>query len=253
MRCSRQILSLLCCWAMLLTAPAFATTKPLEEKELEAKERVVLLHGLARSSSSMNKMQAFLEGRGYAVCNIDYPSTEHDIETLVDSYVLPAINTCRGDVAALHFVTHSMGGILTRQIAQRLAEQETADFTINRVVMLSPPNKGSEVVDKLKGWKPFQWLNGSAGSQLGTDANSKPNTLGKATFEVGVITGDRSINWILSTMLPGDDDGKVTVESAKLDGMKAFKIMHATHPFIMRKKAVLKEVLYFLEHGAFSN
>lgn len=214
---------------------------------------VVLLHGLARSASSMNKMAAFLEGHGYSVCNVDYRSTQYDIETLVDDHVLPAINACRGEAKTLNFVTHSMGGIMTRQIAQRLAAQKTADFSIGRVVMLSPPNHGSEVVDKLGDWKPFQWLNGPAGDQLGTDAASKPNSLGKPSFELGVITGDRSINWILSTMLPGDDDGKVTVESAKLEGMKAFKIMHATHPFIMRKKAVMKEVLHFLQHGLFTD
>lgn len=212
---------------------------------------VVLLHGLARSSKSMNKLATFLEKNGYEVCNVDYPSTKFDIETLVDSYVLPAIAACIGEAKALNFVTHSMGGILVRQIAQRLAEEAKPAFSIERAVMLSPPNHGSEVVDKLGDWGPFQWLNGPAGSELSTAMTSKPNTLGDASFEVGVITGNQSINWILSTLIPGDDDGKVSVESAKLEGMAAFKIMPATHTFIMQNKAVLKETLHFLQHGLF--
>lgn len=219
------------------------------QQEDQDQETVVLLHGLARSASSMNKLQSYLSKQGYRVCNIDYPSTEHDIDSLTDNYVLPAINACKGEAEALHFVTHSMGGIITRQIAQRLAQQKQPDFRIARVVMLSPPNHGSEVVDKLKGWKPFQWLNGPAGAQLGTDAASKPNSLGRADFELAVITGDRSINWILSTLLPGQDDGKVTVKSAKLEGMAAFKVVHATHPLIMRKKSVLADVHGFLQSG----
>lgn len=212
---------------------------------------VVLLHGLARSANAMNKLAAFLEKNGYDVCNVDYPSTEFDIETLVDSHVLPAIAACKGEATRLNFVTHSMGGILVRQIAQRLSVAPEPAFSINRVIMLSPPNHGSQVVDKLGNWRPFQWLNGPAGNELGTAATSKPNQLGAADFELGVITGNRSINWILSTLIPGDDDGKVSVESAKLDGMKDFKIMPATHTFIMQKKAVMKEVLHFLQHGHF--
>lgn len=242
----RQILSLLC-GCLMLTAAVNANESGVTAKS----ETVVLLHGLARSAKSMQKMADFLTSAGYAVCNIDYPSTQHDIERLVDEYVLPAIHQCRVDSQPLHFVTHSMGGIITRQLAQRLSQQANPDFAIGRVVMLSPPNHGSEVVDKLGGLAPFYWLNGPAGLQLSTGADSKPNRLGKANFEVGVITGDRSINWILSTLLPGKDDGKVTVESAKLAGMTAFKVVHATHPFIMRNNAVLKEVLHFLQHGVF--
>lgn len=210
------------------------------------KASVVLLHGLARSAQSMQKMADYLEASGYQVCNIDYPSTEHTVETLAADYVWPEIQSCGFAGKPINFVTHSMGGILVRELAATQTE-----LLMGRVVMLSPPNHGSEVVDKLGDWAPFQWLNGPAGSQLGTAVDSKPNSLGGAEFEVGVITGNRSINWILSTLIPGDDDGKVSVESAKLEGMADFLIMKATHPFIMRKKAVMKQALHFLQHGAF--
>lgn len=221
---------------------------PVSAKASEgAKAPVVLLHGLARSAKSMQKMADYLEANGYQVCNIDYPSTEHSVEALAADFVWPAIQGCGFADTAINFVTHSMGGIMVRELAETKTE-----LSIARVVMLSPPNHGSEVVDKLGDWAPFQWLNGPAGSQLGTDAESKPNQLGVADFELGVITGNRSINWILSTLIPGDDDGKVSIESAKLEGMQDFLIMPATHPFIMRKKAVMLEVLHFLQQGVFA-
>lgn len=215
--------------------------------EVGAKNPVVLLHGLARSANSMQKMADYLQAQGYPVCNVDYPSTKHPIEVLAREHVWPVIKACGAAERPINFVTHSMGGILVRELAATQPSLSTG-----RVVMLSPPNHGSEVVDQLGDWAPFQWLNGPAGSQLGTDQYSKPNQLGAAEFEVAVITGDRSINWILSTMIPGDDDGKVSVESAKLEGMQDFIVMPATHPFIMRKKAVMEQVGHFLQHGFFT-
>lgn len=225
------------------------TAQPLTETEVVTtadKPQVVLLHGLARSAKSMNKMAAYLSEQGFAVCNVDYPSTDYVIETLATDFVWPAIQGCLSTAQPIHFVTHSMGGIMVRELAATQSE-----LSIGRVVMLSPPNQGSEVVDKLGDWKLFQMLNGPAGNQLGTAATSKPNSLGAAEFEVGVITGNRSVNWILSSFIDGDDDGKVSVKSAELEGMSDFLIMKATHPFIMRKKAVMKQALHFLQHGHF--
>ena len=146
----------------------------------------------------------------------------------------------------VHFVTHSMGGILVRFY---LANHRLVN--LGRVVMLSPPNQGSETVDKLANMPGFGWLNGPAGQQLGTDENSLPNRLGPADFELGIITGNRSINLILSTMIPGPDDGKVAVERAKLAGMADFLVVPHSHPFIMKKPLVIEQTQFFLEHGRF--
>ncbi len=210
-------------------------------------ECVILLHGLARTKASMGKLANHLDGEGYTVVNMDYPSREKNIQTLAKETVTKAVSLCEmQNSSAIHFVTHSMGGILLRQY---LAYQDISH--LGRVVMLSPPNGGSEVVDRLKGLWPFQWLNGPAGQQLGTDEKSVPKTLGPANFELGVITGDRSINLLLSLLIPGEDDGKVAVKNAKLSGMKDFLVVHATHPFIMKNQKVMEQVVSFLKTGGF--
>ena len=139
-----------------------------------------------------------------------------------------------------------MGGILVRYY---LGLNKMPN--LGRVVMLSPPNQGSEVVDKLKDFPLFKWLNGPAGQQLGTDKDSLPNSIGPPDYEVGIITGDRSINPILSLLIPGEDDGKVSVKNAKLKGMKDFLVVHKSHPFIMNDENVLKQVTFFIENGVF--
>jgi len=208
-------------------------------------EHVVLLHGLARTSRSMNDLEAFLSARGYQVLNIDYPSRKHQISQLA-KIVRNEVTSKKGTAEKVHFVTHSMGGIILRWI-----QQNDPLPNLGRVVMLSPPNHGSEVVDALGKLWFFEFINGPAGRQLGTDGNGIWKQLGKVDFELGVITGDRSINWINSLIIPGKDDGKVSIESAKVEGMADFLIVRVSHPFIMKNKTVMTKCLHFLRYGSF--
>lgn len=208
-------------------------------------EYVVLLHGLARTSRSMNGLKAFLVKQNYQVLNIDYPSRKHEISELAD-IVRKEVASKTSEAGKVHFITHSLGGIILRYI-----QKHDPLPNLGRVVMLSPPNHGSEVVDKLGDLRLFEIVNGPAGKQLGTDKNGVCQKLGKVDFELGIITGDRSINWINSLMIPGKDDGKVSTKSAKVEGMADFLIVHASHPFIMNDKTVMARCLHFLRNGSF--
>ena len=210
-------------------------------------ECVVLLHGLARTEKSLLKLERYLENKRFCVVNIGYPSREKTIQALSVEVIPKAIEQCRTlNASKIHFITHSMGAILVRYY---LEQNEVAK--LGRVVMLSPPNSGSEVVDKFRDTRIFKWLNGPAGQQLGTDPDSLPNTIGSPNYEVGIITGDKTINPILSLLIPGKDDGKVSVESAKLHGMKDFLIVPRSHPFIMNDEKVLQQIVAFINNGMF--
>ena len=214
---------------------------------VSAKEGVVLLHGLCRSPASMSKMAAALTRAGFVVDNVGYPSRTASIDKLSDAAIGRALATPRlAGCSRIHFVTHSLGGILVRDYFSRHAAPLRG-----RVVMLGPPNQGSEVVDKLGSWWLFKKLNGPAGAELGTGQDATPNRLGPVKFELGVIAGDRSINWINSLMLDGRDDGKVSVERTKVAGMKAHLVVHATHPYLMKNAKVIEQTIAFLQSGAF--
>jgi pimeloyl-ACP methyl ester carboxylesterase len=216
---------------------------------LLASECVVLLHGLARTSYSMKPLAKALMAEGYEVANIDYPSRKKPIEELAEIAIPQGLTACRNSGASpVNFVTHSLGGILVRQYYSR-----HASGSVKRVVMLGPPNQGSEVVDNLKNVPGFKLLNGPAGRQLGTDDNSLPNRLGPVNFELGVIAGTKSFNLILSNYLPNPDDGKVSVDRTKVDGMCSFAALPATHTFMMKNGEVIKEVIHFLREGRFTS
>ena len=224
-------------------------TVALSSPAFSAPEEVILLHGLCRTSRSMAKMEHALTNAGYRVKNVDYPSRTASIQQLADDAIGRAVADCQRDGAVkIDFVTHSLGGILVRSYLARHSVP-----SLGRVVMLAPPNQGSEVVEKL-GWLfLFKWINGPAGNELGTGTNSTPNRLGPAAFPVGVIAGDRSINWINSLLIPGADDGKVSVERTRLAGMSDHIVIHATHPFIMRNREAIQQTVQFLKTGRFDH
>ena len=141
-----------------------------------------------------------------------------------------------------------MGGIILRHYLSTNNIQN-----LSRTVMLSPPNQGSEIIDKLGGLHLFYLLNGPAGLQLGTDENSLPIQLGCLNFDAGIITGNRTFNPLLSLIIPGKNDGKVSVERAKIKGMKDFLVVPSTHSFIMQRTHVIHQALYFIQNGRFNN
>jgi len=215
--------------------------------QVNANECVILLHGLARSSGSMKKIAKTLDNAGYRVVNFSYPSTKYPIEKLAKTTITKALASCPKG-SKINFVTHSMGGIIVRQYLRALKIKN-----LGRVVMLGPPNKGSQVVDYLHKVPGYQLINGPAGLQLGTAKQSVPNSLGAVDFEAGIISGTRSFNPVLSLMLPSPDDGKVSVENTKLAGMRDHIQLPATHTFMMNNDAVIFQILYFLRKGMFSH
>lgn len=210
-------------------------------------ECVILLHGMGRSALSMRSLEKHLRERGYHTVNRDYPSTSFTIEEIAKKNIPKLIAECKPQASKIHFVTHSLGGIVTRYYLQSNNLPKGS-----RIVMLSPPNKGSEIADQLQGSAWYKWLTGPAGQQLTTDQNSVPNKLKPINYEVGIITGRRTLEPWLSQFIPGEDDGKVSVKRARLYEMTDFLVVDHAHTFIMNSSLVKEQVTHFLQHGYFA-
>jgi len=218
-----------------------------DDYSLHPKECVILLHGLSRTDFSMFRLERALVSSGYLVANIHYDSREHLVEDLADLAIEEGLQNCREQQARrIHFTTHSLGGILVRYYMQSNKIPE-----LGRVVMLAPPNQGSEIIDVLSRMPGFELFSGEPARQLGTGPNSLVNNLPAVNFEVGVIAGNRSISPFFSLALPDRDDGKVSVESTKVEGMRDFIEVPYSHTFIMQRDEVIDQVKYFLRNGRF--
>ncbi len=208
---------------------------------------VVLVHGMARSARSMAVLAIDLRRRGFRVVNVNYPTGPYDVDGLVERYVAPAVARCSRS-SPIHVVTHSLGGILIRAYLQRNQLPEGS-----RIVMLAPPNQGSEVAEFVRRWPVYRWLMGRVGQQLGTGPEGFVHRLRTIDAEIGVIAANRSWQPWFSLLLPGEDDGTVSVASTRLPEMRDFIIVETSHSLIMVRRRVRRQVRYFLVHGQFDH
>jgi pimeloyl-ACP methyl ester carboxylesterase len=211
------------------------------------REHVILLHGLGRSPRSMAKLAGRLRGRGYAVLNLAYPSRDHSIEYLAEEILHPRVERLLNSrPARIDFITHSMGGIVVRYYLKHHRLEK-----LGRVVMLAPPNQGSELVDRMKTIPFLEKSLGPAGRELGKDRDSLPLKLGRARFALGVIAGNRSGNLLNSIIIDGPDDGSVSVRSTRLPGMDDFIVLPCSHRSLLKSDEAIEQALHFLEYGSF--
>ena len=222
--------------SLLLSCAVVANQKPT----------VVLLHGLGRTGESMKPVERRLVDEGYRVVNITYPSRSHDIDSLT-SIVLAQIQETVPDAAdPLDFVTHSMGGIVLRALATYPQAPP-----IRRAVMIAPPHHGSEIVDQTGDWWLFETLVGPAGRELGTDDDSAPQRLPPPDFEFGVIAGSGEPSPVFSDILPGDDDGRVSVASTRIEGMADHIVLTHGHTSLLWSVSCHDQIVAFLKTGSF--
>lgn len=210
-------------------------------------DHIILLHGMYRSAVAMQSIERFFRTQGYQVTSISYPSTKHDIETLVTDYLHPAVQKAQKiGTQKIHFITHSMGGILVRYYLNNYSLDD-----LGKVVMIAPPNHGTELAELFADSTWIDTNTGPAKLQLSAKQDSWVNQLGPVNFAVGIIAGNYNSNLLTAWLLPGEDDGVVSVESTKVKNMKDFMIVPEKHFRLRNNPTVIQQAAYFLKHASF--
>ncbi|MBL8814705.1 MAG: hypothetical protein JNL58_01655 [Planctomyces sp.] len=207
---------------------------------------VILCHGIGRSSKSFSTMAGAMRQQGYGVVPFEYPSTRVPLESsclYLDSLIKSLSNAKRID-----FVVHSMGGLLVRMMLRECG----SDPRFERMIMLGTPNQGAEMADMLKTNYAYRLIYGPAGQQLVSDSEGLISKLPAPSFSFGIVAGGKGDNQGFNPLLPGDDDGTVTVESCRLAGAADFMVVNRIHSFLMRDPAVIAATLRFLRNARFA-
>lgn len=195
----------------------------------------------------MRRLERAAASAGYETLNLGYPScrmplAEHveQVHAEHDWITRPGRRT--------HIVTYSMGGLLARAYIARYRPPN-----LGRVVMLAPPNGGSEVADLLAGNMIYRRIFGPVGAELTTGPSSEVvRLLGKVDYPLGIIAGNRFIDPLGWLLIPGPNDGRVSVEQTKLSGMADHITIPATHFGMVRNRAAVRQAINFLRNGCFS-
>jgi pimeloyl-ACP methyl ester carboxylesterase len=207
---------------------------------------VVLLHGIARTSASMKSLERALRASGFATLNIDYASRRKPITAFADD-IHPEVARFAERDAPLHFVAHSMGGLVTRTYIAKYRPDRLAG-----VVMLGTPNGGSEVADLISRYRLYSAFYGPAGLELTTTSTPRPDALPPVDYPVGVIAGNRFIDPVAGLfVLPKPNDGRVSVQSTMVAGMADHIVVKASHTGLPRHAAAIEQTIAFLRDGRF--
>lgn len=235
---------LICVIAVLaLCAPPALSTE---------KDTVIILHGIAKDSGSMSPVEAILRADGYKTLSITYPSTEMNLDGIAQHLRTTSLTPAFwAETRKVHIVTHSMGGLVARRYLDRYKQAIPAD-KMGRVIMLAPPNGGSEVADLIHTLPPYRWYYGPAGDELTTATQMRNKS--SIYYDLGIIAGTKEWPYFVAAfVVPGSSDGRVSVKNTKISGMKDHITVSATHTFIMDKPDVHKQILRFLKTGAFDH
>ena len=227
-------------------AQGTATGPEANERQNGRQEVIVLLHGLGRSARNLLILEWRLRAKGYRVCNVDYDTRVGGIEEILRD-VGPQVAACEEGAQSVHFVTHSLGGLVLRALLESQPLPKA-----RRAVMLAPPNRGSEIADRLRAWNVTSAVLGPLAGQLGTRETDLPQRLPMPRIPFAVIAGDRWVNPVGPLWLPAPHDGTVSVASTKLDGMADHLVVPHTHTFIMNSSQVANQIDAFLQEGRFS-
>jgi len=208
------------------------------------REGVVLLHGIGANRFTLWAHERFFRRRGYDVLNLTYPSTRFELAGIVDA-VAPSIAAFAARVERVHFVGHSMGGLVIRGL---LARHRPAN--LGRVVMMGTPNNGSELADRFRDWRLYRRVFGPAGQQLMTGfIQAFPDA---SDYSLGVLAGDRGLNVIGRKLIGRPSDGMVAIESTKLAGMADHRVLPIGHTAFMVSREAMRQTLHFLREGKFT-
>jgi pimeloyl-ACP methyl ester carboxylesterase len=205
-------------------------------------DAVILLHGLWRSRWSMAWPLYRLRAAGFHAVAITYPSRRQPIEEL-SRYVAAKLPDPAG--GRVHFVTHSLGGLVVRHLIRTSRPQ-----WLGRVVMMAPPNQGSRLARQLAQSRVMRALAGPIGPLLASSPDEIALALGPVDFELGVIAGDvpRSV---LAGWLAGPSDGRLLIPETQVEGMTDFVAVRRCHALLMNDARAIRQTVHFLRHGRF--
>jgi hypothetical protein len=216
---------------------------------------VIILHGLFRTRTSMASVgQAVTNAGEYKAFCMGYPTTRGSVEAHARS-LDNVIRSLEG-ISEINFIAHSLGNLVVRHWIRDFVDSGRSlpkDQKFGRMVMLAPPNRQPKLATILVRGAVAQFVAGPAAEELASGWEKLEPKLGTPPFEFGVLAGGKNDGRGFNPLIPGDDDGVITVESTRLPGARDFRVLPILHSFFMKDSQVQQNTIRFLQHGFFES
>ena len=191
---------------------------------------VLLIHGLFMTSHIMLPIAHHLRRHGFDCFGYDYPTRIRS----VDGHGRELAAFLEGFAAAtFHVVTHSMRALLLRSA---VAHSPLLAKRIRRVVMIAPPNKGSDVASF---WYDRVWTRKLIVplEDMRSEADSRIHALPAPDLDIGVLAAEH--------------DGAVRYPYTFLATEKDRMVLPSSHTLILLRRDAAQAVERFLSTGSF--
>ncbi len=207
--------------------------------ETENRESVVLIHGLWMQGLEMILLQRRLEAAGYFVTRFRYKTVSSELLYNADA-LRRFVEAVPGE--KIHFVCHSMGGLLIRLFFERFPE--FVGQHPGRVVTLGSPHQGSFTARRLARLPFWRWMFGKAYPTLNGELPPWRGICPLASFSGDLAIG---VGWFVRD-IPKPNDGTVAVEETRLEGMDEHRVYPVSHMGILFSPRVARDVVAFLRN-----
>ncbi|MHA2067064.1 MAG: esterase/lipase family protein [Candidatus Thorarchaeota archaeon] len=223
----------------------FNQIKERESLSWSNDELIILLHGIFRAKDAFGPMTQRLREEGWEAHSLNYPSTLQSL----DEHAIgleKLLNRLEG-ISKVHFVTHSMGGIVARTLLARESEWK-GRIEVGRVVFIATPNKGARIADILQASNLAMLLGGPSLIELTTE---KAKEIPVPDVNFGIVAGIKGDGQGYNPMLDGEDDMTVSVSEVILDGAEDQLLVRALHTIIQINPKVIDGTVSYLRTGRF--
>ncbi|MDR1025790.1 MAG: hypothetical protein LBL47_00170 [Lactobacillus sp.] len=226
---------------------AFVKFIEVHEISRQKGHMIIMLHGMGDTKNIFKPMWRKALEAGYMAASINYPSTKKDLAAVIRqlNFLLNNLE----DVTEVSFITKGIGGVILRKLLSS-SSPWIEQLKINRIVQISPPNKGSKLFGALSKWWIFRWFFGPLLKEMSPQGVAKIPVFDKK-YEVGVIYTDYPLKKWAESLPLGIKNSLPSVDEAQIDGVKALIQVKNSKFNIINNPKTLAHTINFIKKGKF--
>ncbi|MEP6835085.1 MAG: alpha/beta fold hydrolase [Gemmatimonas sp.] len=200
--------------------------------------KVLLAHGLGRTSASLMLLHHALKRAGHTPSNFAYFAFAESYAKIRERLV-ERLRHLAHDAAPVALIGHSLGGLLMRD-----ALADVPELQVHRLVMLGTPNRAPRRARRVESWLPFKVFARSSGALLASP--SAIEKIAEPSVPYTIIAGTGGYRWLSAPFGAEPHDGVVAVDETRIRDTDEPVLLNVAHTFMMNDRRLQNFVIDLL-------